>query len=125
MNTTNLMALMDNLELIHATGRYQTRFKEIPKFKEGLYKLDDCVYAWMVPNGSWGESNAGLVLGKEESLLVDTLWDLECTREMLDSLKSLTDKSPIKNVINTHADGDHFFGLDVEPIRLRVLGEFH
>ena len=46
----------------HVPGR--TRFNEVPKFDQGLYDLGNDIYAWMVPNGSWGESNAGLLSGE-------------------------------------------------------------
>lgn len=102
--------IMDTLELISDTGRNETRFKETPVFKEGVYRLHEDVYAWMVPNGSWGESNAGLILGKKESLLVDTLWDVDTTREMLTSFEPIIKNAPITKVVNTHADGDHYWG---------------
>ncbi|MGD9048922.1 MAG: MBL fold metallo-hydrolase [Anaerolineae bacterium] len=87
-----------------------TRFGEIPAFVEGLHELDRRTYAWLVPNGSWGESNAGLVLGEGESLLVDTLWDEVYTGEMLEAMRPLTRAAPIQTVVNTHADGDHWWG---------------
>jgi len=37
----------------------------------------------MLPDGGFGWSNAGLVAGDGASLLVDTLFDLPLTREML------------------------------------------
>lgn len=88
----------------------KTRFQETPKYEQGLYDLGHGVYAWMVPNGSWGESNAGLIVGGGESLLVDTLWDVRCTRTMLDAMRPWIETSPLKTVINTHADGDHWWG---------------
>lgn len=93
----------------------KTRFQETPIFSEGLYDLNNQVLAWMVPNGSWGESNAGLVLGKDQALLVDTLWDLRYTRGMLESMAPLLSKSPIRTVVNTHADGDHWWGNELLP----------
>jgi len=98
---------------IIATKSQRTRFGEIPQFAEGLYDLSHRVYAWMVPNGSWGESNAGLIVGSGASLLVDTLWEISYTRVMLDSMRSLTDAAPLKYVVNTHADGDHFWGNEL------------
>ncbi|HEX2908913.1 MAG TPA: MBL fold metallo-hydrolase [Phototrophicaceae bacterium] len=91
-------------------GSAHTRFQEKPYYSEGLYDLNHGLYAWMVPNGSWGESNAGLIVGDGESLLVDTLWDLTYTRAMLDGMQTLTNQAPLRTVINTHADGDHWFG---------------
>ncbi len=92
------------------TGAEVTRFGEPPLYKEGLYDLGEEVYAWMVPNGSWGESNAGLIVGSDSSLLVDTLWDHYYTRQMLDAMKECTIEAPITTLVNTHADGDHFWG---------------
>jgi cyclase len=104
---------MDNWTCITQTGAQRTRFGEVPKYAEGLYSLGNQTYAWMVPNGSWGESNAGLVVGEDESLLIDTLWDLKYTRTMLDRMCPLIDTAPLKTVINTHADGDHFWGNEL------------
>ena len=39
----------------------------------GLHPLAQGAYAWLAPTGSWGWSNAGLIVDEEESLLVDTL----------------------------------------------------
>ena len=71
------------------------------------------VYAWLQPNGAWGESNAGLVVGTGESLLVDTLWDLRLTRRMLDGMGPLVETAPIRRLVNTHGDGDHWFGNEL------------
>lgn len=101
---------MERWKLIADTGAQRTRFGEIPKYAEGLYDLNHGLYAWMVPNGSWGESNAGLIVGDGASLLVDTLWDLKYTRAMLDAMRPLTDLAPIKTIVTTHADGDHWWG---------------
>lgn len=101
---------MEKLKAISLTGAKKTRFKETPIFKEGLYELKKGTYAWMVPNGSWGESNAGLIVGEGESLLVDTLMDNYITKTMLDSMKSVTEYSPIKMAAITHPDPDHFWG---------------
>lgn len=107
--------LMDQFQCIYPTGRAQTRFAETPRYAEGLYDLGHNNFAWMVPNGSWGESNAGLIVGEGESLLIDTLWDVRFTQEMLAGMTAQTDNSPITTLVNTHADGDHFFGNQLLP----------
>ena len=97
----------------------RTRYNEAPLYEQGLYEVARNTYAWMVPNGSWGEANAGLIVGDGESLLVDTLWDVDYTRGMLQAMELLTQNAPIGTLVNTHADGDHFFGnelLKVETI---------
>ena len=102
---------MDNWTRIGPTNTpTRTRYNETPNYAEGLYDLGNKLYAWMVPNGSWGESNAGLIVGDGEALLVDTLWDLNYTRGMLSAMRPLLDANPLKYVVNTHADGDHFWG---------------
>lgn len=105
--------MMDQFTCVTPTHRTLTRFQEVPKYPEGLYDLGHHCYAWMVPNGSWGEANAGLILGEDESLLVDTLWDVPFTHEMLAAMQPLTDQIPLKYTVNTHADGDHFFGNEL------------
>lgn len=112
-----ILVAMDlkNVPLLHNTGCTRTRFDEAPLYSEGLYDLGHQVYAWLVPNGSWGESNAGLVIGNQQSLLVDTLWDANYTRQMLSAMQSLTATAPIRQLVNTHADGDHFWGNECLP----------
>jgi cyclase len=87
---------------------------DIP-YTRGSHALNDTCHAWLVPDGTWGWSNAGLVTGDGESLLVDTLFDLAMTREMLDGLRPLTDSAPIRTLVNTHANGDHWFGNELVP----------
>ena len=87
-----------------------TRFGEIPLFREGLYSIAPDTYAWMVPNGSWGETNIGLIDCGGESVLIDTCWDLAFTQEMLQHFHGVLKNSPIEYVINTHGDGDHCWG---------------
>lgn len=97
------------------TGAAATRYGEKPLYAEGLYDLGNGIHAWMVPNGSWGEANAGLVAGAGASLLIDTLWDEPKTRVMLDAMAPITAAAPITTVVNTHADGDHFWGNALLP----------
>lgn len=106
---------MQSFNCISPTSRTQTRFQDIPHYAEGLYELGQNCYAWLVPNGSWGESSAGLIVGDGESLLVDTLWDVEFTQEMLTAMRQVTDEkeAPLKFTVNTHADGDHFWGNEL------------
>ncbi len=83
---------------------------QTPQFAEGLYELAADTFAWLVPNGSWGETNLGLVRCGDQSVLIDTCWDLHFMREMLDHSAPMLDGAPIRQVINTHADGDHCWG---------------
>ena len=87
-----------------------TRTGAIPVFTEGLYELADGIYSWMVPNGSWGESNHGLIVGRTQSTLIDTSWDIKLTKSLLERIEPFIHSSPITKVINTHGDGDHCWG---------------
>ncbi|MDH3579186.1 MAG: MBL fold metallo-hydrolase [Hyphomicrobiales bacterium] len=95
---------------IAPTGANATRYKEPQAYREGLYDLGQDLFAWMVPNGSWGEANAGLVTGRGESLLIDTLWDVPKTSNMLEAMSPVLERAPLAACVNTHADGDHFWG---------------
>jgi cyclase len=76
-----------------------------------LREIGDGSFAYLQTNGSWGWSNAGLVTSLGESLLVDTLYDLNLTRRMLDEMRRRTPAAEdIDTVVNTHANGDHCWG---------------
>ena len=79
-------------------------------YDKGLVEVGDGVFAYLQPDGGWGWSNAGLVVGPERSLLVDTLFDMALTREMLEAMAPVVSSSPISTVVNTHANGDHCYG---------------
>jgi glyoxylase-like metal-dependent hydrolase (beta-lactamase superfamily II) len=84
-------------------------------YTQGLHELGDGVFAYLQPNGGWGWSNAGLISSAGTSMLVDTLFDLTLTRRMLDAMRPVTDRSPIQQAMNTHANGDHCFGNQLLP----------
>jgi cyclase len=75
-----------------------------------LRELGDGCFAYLQGTGGWGWSNAGLVVGDGGSLLVDTLFDLDLTSELLRQLGPITNSAPIRTVVNTHANGDHCYG---------------
>jgi cyclase len=75
-----------------------------------LTEVADGCLAYLQGDGGWGWSNAGLVVGDGDSLLVDTLFDLKLTRSMLDAMADHVRSAPISTVINTHANGDHCYG---------------
>jgi cyclase len=83
----------------------------VSTFEHGLHEVGDGLYAYLQPDGSWGWSNAGLVVDGSATLLVDTLFDLRLTREMLDEMsRKVLGASGIDTLVNTHANGDHTFG---------------
>lgn len=81
------------------------------QFTKGLHELGNGCYAYLQPDGSWGWSNAGLIVDGDATLMVDTLFDLKLTAEMLaDYRASIPAAKDIGILVNTHADGDHTFG---------------
>ena len=81
------------------------------QYAKGLHDLGNGCMAYLQPDGGWGWSNAGLIVDGGENLLVDTLFDLKLTREMLDEMRDkVPSASKIKTLVNTHANGDHTFG---------------
>lgn len=83
-------------------------------YDKGLVELADSVFGYLQPDGGWGLSNAGLIVGAGgESLLIDTLFDLNLTQQMLDAMAPHTAGAPIRTVVNTHANGDHTYGNEL------------
>ena len=80
-------------------------------FSKGLHDLGNGCWAYLQPDGGWGWSNAGLIEDAGKSLLVDTLFDLPLTREMLGEMRrSVPAAGAIDTLVNTHANGDHTYG---------------
>lgn len=88
----------------------------MPSYRKGLHDLGNGIFAYLQPNGSWGWSNAGLITNGDSSLLVDTLFDLRLTHEMLQAMRNATRAAErIETVVNTHANGDHCWGNQLLP----------
>lgn len=97
-------------------------------FTKGLHEIGKGVYAYLQPDGSWGWSNAGLVVDGGQSLLIDTLFDLTLTQEMLNTMRAVTlDAEKIDTLVNTHSNGDHCYGNQLaegaEIVTSRVCAE--
>ncbi len=90
-------------------------------YRRGLHELGDGLYAYLQPDGGWGWSNAGLVTSEGGSLLIDTLFDLSLTRAMLDEMAAVTSAHPIAQAMNTHGNGDHWFGNQLLPDGIPII----
>ncbi len=81
------------------------------RYAKGLEEVGDGLYAYLQPDGGWGWSNAGLIVDGEHTLLVDTLFDLRLTEEMLSAMRrAVPAAARIDTLVNTHANGDHCYG---------------
>jgi glyoxylase-like metal-dependent hydrolase (beta-lactamase superfamily II) len=94
-------------------------------YHKGLHEVGDGVFAYLQPDGSWGWSNAGLLVDGDATLLVDTLFDLRLTAEMLDVMRRAVRQAVrIDTLFNTHGNGDHWFGNElVEGARVLATRE--
>lgn len=81
------------------------------QYTKGMKDIGNGVWAYLQPDGSWGWSNAGLIVDGDQTLLVDTLFDLKLTAEMLaDMRRAVPASEHINTLFNTHHNGDHTFG---------------
>ena len=80
-------------------------------FTQGVHDLGNGLYGYLQPDGTWGWSNAGLIVSSGETLLIDTLMSVPLTRTMLEAFsRQVQGGGVIDTVVNTHANPDHFFG---------------
>ena len=81
------------------------------QYTKGLHEIGDGLYAWLLPDGGWCWSNAGLIVDGDATLLVDTLFDLPLTGEMLAAMRDAAPAAKrIEKLVNTHANADHTWG---------------
>jgi cyclase len=90
-------------------------------YEGGLRPIAPGTWAWLQPNGGWGEANAGLVVGDGASAVIDTLWDERLAAAMLREMAAPTAAAPIELAVNTHHDGDHWWGNAQLPASARIL----
>ena len=81
-----------------------------------LTKVADGVYSYVgekdaSPTHSFA-ANAGIVIGRDGILVVDTLISAKEAQRFMADIRKVSDK-PIKYVVNTHAHLDHAFGNGV------------
>jgi len=82
-------------------------------FRHGVQDIGNGVYGYVQPDGTWGWSNAGLVVSQGEALLIDTLMSVPLTQAMLADFARVPGGDRIGRLVNTHANPDHFFGNGV------------
>ncbi|MEU7023098.1 MBL fold metallo-hydrolase [Streptomyces sp. NPDC046203] len=89
----------------------------------GLHEIATDTYAYLQPDGSLGLSNAGLIVSGDEALLVDTLFTVPSTRAMLDAVARALPGVTVTTLVNTHSDGDHWWGNQLLPDASIVASE--
>jgi 2-keto-4-pentenoate hydratase/2-oxohepta-3-ene-1,7-dioic acid hydratase in catechol pathway/glyoxylase-like metal-dependent hydrolase (beta-lactamase superfamily II) len=114
------LAPRPNPDVKPAKPRVNRAPAKIP-YTRGLHEVGPRVWAWTLPDGGYGWSNAGLVAGDGASLLVDTLFDLALTREMLAAMRPITEQAPITDALITHCNGDHTHGNQLLDPSVRII----
>ncbi|MCK5353567.1 MAG: MBL fold metallo-hydrolase [Methyloprofundus sp.] len=80
-------------------------------FEKCLKDIGNGVWAYMLPDDVFGLSNATLVVDEGESLLIDTLYDVNMTSEMLKVMRTaIPAAKTIDTLVNTHDNSAHWFG---------------
>jgi cyclase len=93
-----------------------TSGRVVHAYERGLHELGQGLYAYLQPDGSWGWSNAGLITDGDHAVLVDTLFDLGLTEAMLQAMRDAVPAAgQFQALVNTHANGDHWFGNQLVP----------
>ena len=81
--------------------------------ESGLVQISDHVYSYVdVKDGSPAYSygaNAGIAIGEDAILVVDTLVSAKEGKRLLRDIRAISDK-PIKYIVNTHSHFDHTTG---------------
>jgi len=79
-------------------------------YTQGLYVLGEGAFAYLLPDGGWSLSNAGIIADSGEALVIDTLIDRRSTEGMLSEFRRAMPRTEIGRVVNTHSHPDHTWG---------------
>lgn len=86
----------------------------VEKLAPRLEEVADGIFAHLQPDGGWCLNNAGLIVSRGRSALVDTAATEARARALRETVLGVT-PTPPRTVINTHSHGDHTFGNFLFP----------
>jgi cyclase len=84
------------------------------EWQTGLVEVADGVFAYVQATGGFCISNAGLILGDGEALIIDTLFAPSMNRDFQAAVRRVTDRPP-RLLVNTHHHVDHTLGNFLFP----------
>ena len=91
----------------------------MPVRHDQLTQIDARTYAFMHLPGGWGQTNTGLVVGDDASMVIDTVWDRVRAQANMEAWSAVSN-APITEAVNTHSDGDHWWGNNTLPSAARI-----
>lgn len=94
---------------------------EAAEYEWGAREVAPGAVAYLQPNGGLGEANVGLIVADGECLIVDTCWDHDQAARMLGEISQWTEGAPIGTVVNTHSNGDHWWGNALMPDDSQII----
>ena len=74
-----------------------------------LEEVSSGIFAYVQLDGSWFLNNAGIIVGDDSAIVIDTLGTEARSRAFHAALRKTTDK-PVPVLVNTHSHADHTHG---------------
>lgn len=74
-----------------------------------LEEISDGLFAYVQPDGTWWINNAGLLVGPQGAVAVDSCSTERRTRAFAAAIGGVADL-PVRTLVNTHHHGDHTWG---------------
>ena len=87
--------------------RHHEHSGELPN--PSMVSLGGGFHAFVQLDGSWGLNNAGVFVGQDGVVVIDTAFTADRGLMLREAISALTNL-PVRTVVNTHHHGDHVYG---------------
>jgi len=114
MKTINITGTI--LLIVFASALLSAQERETPPLT--LEKVSGNIYQILGGSGA----NGGVIIGKNEVLVIDSKMTEESVIQTIESINGLTDNK-INYLVNTHSDGDHIMGNRYFPKSLTFIAQ--
>ena len=92
---------------------------EIPP--PSVQEVSDGIFAYIQLDGSWFLNNAGCIVGRDSTTVIDSTGTEARARAFHKAVRSVTEK-PVNTLINTHSHGDHTHGNFIFAPDAAIIG---